>query len=316
MQPGHANPAGARSDAATDDPAAVADADPDSTVADPAVADPDSTAGADASGADAATAPAGADAATAPADVARPPDLIGTNRNTLPAGAAPHGAAPAASRHGLAVVNAWHMPRYVVVDDLLAPDENAWLLDYVLSRQADFGDTAVNHSDGSEAIDPEYRSSKNIWADDLEHFHVSRKMWEIVSDFAADILVEQRPLELQFTGEIVASNDGDWFRAHYDGSNTDTRVITFIYYFHTGPRGFDGGGLRLFANPAGPDHPEMSAAGHLPVVEIEPRNNRLVVFHSRQVHHEVMTVRCPSRRFADSRFTVNGWLITPEGHAS
>ena len=40
---------------------------------------------------------------------------------------------------------------------------------------------------------------------------------------------------------------------------------------------------------------------------IEPRNNSIIFFLSRYMH-EVLPVSCPSQSFADSRFTVNGWV--------
>ena len=42
-------------------------------------------------------------------------------------------------------------------------------------------------------------------------------------------------------------------------------------------------------------------------VELEPLHNSLVIFHSRMTH-EVRPVRCPSRKFADGRFSVNCWF--------
>jgi Rps23 Pro-64 3,4-dihydroxylase Tpa1-like proline 4-hydroxylase len=40
---------------------------------------------------------------------------------------------------------------------------------------------------------------------------------------------------------------------------------------------------------------------------IEPRQNQIVLFPC-SVLHEITPVKCPSRAFADSRFTMNGWL--------
>src|SRR6184192_3632415 len=40
---------------------------------------------------------------------------------------------------------------------------------------------------------------------------------------------------------------------------------------------------------------------------IVPRQNQLVAFPS-CLAHEITLVDCPSRAFADSRFTVNGWF--------
>jgi Rps23 Pro-64 3,4-dihydroxylase Tpa1-like proline 4-hydroxylase len=40
---------------------------------------------------------------------------------------------------------------------------------------------------------------------------------------------------------------------------------------------------------------------------IEPRQNQIVFFPCSTLH-EITPVQCGSRDFADSRFTVNGWL--------
>ncbi|MBE9012911.1 2OG-Fe(II) oxygenase, partial [Pseudanabaenaceae cyanobacterium LEGE 13415] len=41
--------------------------------------------------------------------------------------------------------------------------------------------------------------------------------------------------------------------------------------------------------------------------EIQPINNSIIFFPSHFLH-EVLPVSCPSRQFADSRFTLNGWI--------
>jgi Rps23 Pro-64 3,4-dihydroxylase Tpa1-like proline 4-hydroxylase len=38
-----------------------------------------------------------------------------------------------------------------------------------------------------------------------------------------------------------------------------------------------------------------------------PQQNQIVFFPC-SVLHEITPVECPSRAFADSRFTLNGWL--------
>ena len=40
---------------------------------------------------------------------------------------------------------------------------------------------------------------------------------------------------------------------------------------------------------------------------IVPQQNQIVLFPC-QLMHEITPVKCFSRRFADSRFTLNGWL--------
>jgi SM-20-related protein len=40
---------------------------------------------------------------------------------------------------------------------------------------------------------------------------------------------------------------------------------------------------------------------------VVPEQNQIVFFRS-ELLHEITPVVCPSQAFADSRFTVNGWL--------
>ena len=110
-----------------------------------------------------------------------------------------------------------------------------------------------------------------------------------------------------FEIQLTASNDGDYFKAHADQSPEQSgaadRQITYVYYLHREPRPFAGGGLLLYGGRPEP----FVYANVRSVTSIEPRNNCLVVFGSRR-WHELDMVRCPSGKFADSRFTVNGWL--------
>jgi Rps23 Pro-64 3,4-dihydroxylase Tpa1-like proline 4-hydroxylase len=89
--------------------------------------------------------------------------------------------------------------------------------------------------------------------------------------------------------QIAASNDGDYFRLHMDGGPPDTREISFVYFLHGEPRRFTGG--------------ELCVAGET----VLPEGDTLVFFPSVSPH-EVLPLSVPSRTFADSRFTVNGWI--------
>lgn len=103
--------------------------------------------------------------------------------------------------------------------------------------------------------------------------------------------------------QITASGNGDYFRLHADSDAKSTREVSFVYYFHREPRRFSGGELRLYQSkvvdgkliPA--DHPQT----------LSPRQDMLLLFPSTN-DHEVLPVRVPTGAFADSRFTVNGWI--------
>jgi Rps23 Pro-64 3,4-dihydroxylase Tpa1-like proline 4-hydroxylase len=95
--------------------------------------------------------------------------------------------------------------------------------------------------------------------------------------------------------QLTASGDGDYYRLHDDNTRgcPPTRAITFVYFCHREPRPFDGGELVLH-EPGGP-------------APIAPAQNTVVLFPS-SLPHEILPVRCPSGRFCDSRFTLNGWI--------
>ena len=113
--------------------------------------------------------------------------------------------------------------------------------------------------------------------------------------------------------QLTASNDGDFFKPHADASReraatdkeaaTASREITYVYYLHRMPRPFAGGSLLIYEG--GPGQPAYESGKVAST--IAPHNNCLIAFGSNR-WHEVDMVRCPSGEFADSRFTVNGWL--------
>ncbi|MBD2179218.1 2OG-Fe(II) oxygenase [Pseudanabaena sp. FACHB-1998] len=114
------------------------------------------------------------------------------------------------------------------------------------------------------------------------------------------------PIEAQLT----AHNDGEYFKLHNDNGieAVASRILTFVYYFHQQPKAFTGGELRIydgkFEGEKGGKGGKFVPTGHHVVI---PRNNCIVFFPS-QLMHEVTQVQCPSQKFLDGRFTVNGWI--------
>ncbi len=77
---------------------------------------------------------------------------------------------------------------------------------------------------------------------------------------------------------------------HLDTSSEHTnmpyqRLVTAVYYLNQGWKAGDGGCLRVYCTPNGvpPSTPEP-----YPVVDIEPFSDRLVIFRSEKVEHEVL----------------------------
>ncbi|HXR14925.1 MAG TPA: 2OG-Fe(II) oxygenase [Terriglobales bacterium] len=105
--------------------------------------------------------------------------------------------------------------------------------------------------------------------------------------------------------QVTASNHGDYFHCHSDNGVEEVadREITFVYFFHREPKQFSGGDLRIYDSRRENDN-YIPTANYRTIV---PEQNQLVLFAS-GLSHEITPVECPSGKFADSRFTVNGWF--------
>jgi Rps23 Pro-64 3,4-dihydroxylase Tpa1-like proline 4-hydroxylase len=190
---------------------------------------------------------------------------------------------------------------YLVLDEFLAPQELEELIAYTLQHEADFHNSQVISPSGNPGvIDYDHRRSR-VLMDLGKHQQVILDRIRCVLPSVLDQLgVEEFPIT-RVEAQITASNDGDFFGAHSDDAHQAiaTRRMTFVYFFHREPCPFEGGELLLhdaLVNPRG--------GGYRTIV---PQQNQIVFFPC-SLLHEITPVECPSRAFADSRFTLNGWL--------
>jgi Rps23 Pro-64 3,4-dihydroxylase Tpa1-like proline 4-hydroxylase len=187
----------------------------------------------------------------------------------------------------------------VVLDEFLAPHELDELVAYTLRHEEDFQNSEVISPSGEPGvIDFAHRRSR-VLMDLGKHQGVILERIQCVLPRVLDQLgIEEFPIT-HVEGQITASNDGDFFGVHSDDAQEAiaSRRITFVYFFHREPRPFEGGELRL--------HDSSSDGGGYQT--IVPQQNQIVFFPC-SVSHQITRLACPSRAFADSRFTLNGWL--------
>jgi Rps23 Pro-64 3,4-dihydroxylase Tpa1-like proline 4-hydroxylase len=194
----------------------------------------------------------------------------------------------------------------LVLDEFLAPQELEELVSYTLQHEAEFQSSEVMApSEEPGVIDYDHRRSR-VLMDLGKHQDVILKRIRCVLPRVLDQLgIEEFPVT-RAEAQITASNDGDFFREHSDDAHEliSSRRVTFVYFFHGEPRQFEGGELRLHDSRG-----TRASAGSSPTSyqTIVPQQNQIVFFPC-SVLHEITPVECPSRAFADSRFTLNGWL--------
>ncbi len=189
----------------------------------------------------------------------------------------------------------------VVLDEFLAPQELEELITYTLQHEPEFQTSQVVSPTGdSGMVDYTHRRSRVL----MNAGKHERVILERIRGVLPSVLGRLGMGEFPVTGaevQITASNDGDFFGEHRDNSEDmiASRQLTFVYFFHREPRQFDGGELRLH------DSREGSSTGSYHA--IAPQQNQIVFFPC-SLLHEITPVECRSQAFADSRFTLNGWL--------
>jgi hypothetical protein len=177
------------------------------------------------------------------------------------------------------------------------------LMDHVLSNEKKFTAATLREPHGSGSVVNE-KMRRSVTLDDLGG--LEKTFTERIKQHLHEVLprVGKKPFPVgRIEMQITASNDGDYFRLHKDTDGTDTREVSFVYFFYHEPRRYSGGELRIY--PTREIDGRQEPADHAAL--LSPRQDSIVFFSSLN-DHEVLPVRVPSREFADSRFTVNGWI--------
>nr|WP_290225718.1 2OG-Fe(II) oxygenase [Trichocoleus desertorum] len=184
------------------------------------------------------------------------------------------------------------------LENFLTAEENSQLLRYALEQEAAF----VPTSTATNAI--AYRRSL-VLHDFPEFSQLIKERVQAVLPRVLEQLNIPAFLITQIEAQLTAHGDGNYYKIHNDNGSSDaaTRELTYVYYFCQQPQPFSGGELRIYDSRI--EQSRYIKADSFQTVE--PRNNSIVFFLSRYMH-EVLPTHCPSKAFADSRFTINGWL--------
>jgi hypothetical protein len=195
--------------------------------------------------------------------------------------------------------------RCVVLDEFLAPEELEDLMRFAVAHESDFSASeVVSPSADGGIVNYEHRRSQVLM--DLGHHHdpILTRIHAVLPQVLDKLGMETFSIT-DVEVQITASNDGDFFHFHSDNGSgrVASRHLTFVYFFHREPRQFEGGELRI--HDARLEDGTYVSQGSLHTVV--PQQNQIVFFPC-ELLHEISRVNCASQQFADSRFTLNGWL--------
>jgi Rps23 Pro-64 3,4-dihydroxylase Tpa1-like proline 4-hydroxylase len=195
--------------------------------------------------------------------------------------------------------------RCVVLDEFLAPQELEELIRFTHENASQFqASEVVSPSAERGEVNYDHRRSRVLM--DLSQYEAL--MLARIKTVLPDVLEQLGMPEFDISAvemQITASNDGDFFHFHSDNGEdrVASRHLTFVYFFHREPRQFEGGELRL--HDAHLEHGKYVSDGSYQ--SVTPQQNQIVFFPC-ELLHEITPVECGSQLFADSRFTLNGWL--------
>lgn len=188
--------------------------------------------------------------------------------------------------------------KYVQIDNFLSTEETSRLLNFVLNQEKAFVPTSTSTNDIN------YRRSRALY--DFPEFSelIVERIQKAIPDVLSKLSLPFFPIS-QIEAQLTAHNDGNYYKVHNDNGSTDTatRELTYVYYFYQTPKPFTGGELLIYDSKI----ENGFFVGAETFKTVDPRNNSIVFFLSRCLH-EVLPVQCPSQAFADSRFTINGWV--------
>jgi SM-20-related protein len=193
----------------------------------------------------------------------------------------------------------------VVLDEFLAPQEVEELTRFTLEHEADFQTSeVVSPTEEHGIVNYEHRRSRVLMELEKHQDIILNRIKAALPQVLDKLGMEEFAIE-DVEAQVTASNDGDYFHFHSDNGSEKVRArhLTFVYFFHREPKQFDGGELRIH-DARLEDGAYASEGSYQTIV---PQQNQIVFFPC-ELMHEITAVKCQSQLFADSRFTLNGWL--------
>lgn len=210
----------------------------------------------------------------------------------------------------------WPLPPIVQERGFLSPEEHQGLLDWVLTNETSFKPATIvtQDSNSSDEVRENFRVALTTRELGPNAEFLERKMRALAPALAASAgcaLPETPSIEL----ELAAHGDGAYYKTHLDipvgtgrvstgARKGEDRLLSAVYYFHSEPKAFSGGALRIYRFNIGPGQMSDDPGDFR---DIEPLQNSLVAFPS-WAPHEVRPIHCPSGDFRDYRFALNCWF--------
>jgi SM-20-related protein len=182
----------------------------------------------------------------------------------------------------------------------------ARLLNFAIASEALFASTTVGKDEGR--VDERTRRSLKQAVSQEHVALIEQAVGDALPRVLNELGIRSFPVA-SYEIELVGHGDGGFYHRHIDTftggnrSRSGDRVISCVYYFHSQPKQFSGGELRLYPLPT-------RIAPVPEPIDVAPEHDKLVAFSS-WIPHEVMPTICPTKQFEHYRFSINCWVYQP-----
>ena len=189
---------------------------------------------------------------------------------------------------------------YMHIHDVFSQELNTEILAYAIKEKENFKPSVV-YSKGVQRVS-DSRISQTLMDCGPYRKIIQENISKLIPAMVENLKISKFEIG-EIEVQLAAHGDGALFATHIDTAvheKTDNpRIISAVYYFHSIPKKFKGGDLRLHTIPIGEEDVDPK--------DISPDNNSLLAFPSFSPH-EVLPVIAPGVEFEDWRFAVNCWI--------
>ena len=195
------------------------------------------------------------------------------------------------------------MAEVLTLRSFIGDEFAALLLNFAITTEASFVSTRVGTDEGK--VDERIRQSRKLIVSEDYVALIKRAVGNALPRILNELGIRTFPVA-SYEIELISHGDGGFYHRHIDTftggdrSRSGDRVVSCVYYFHSQPKRFSGGELRLYPLPT-------RVAPVPEPIDVAPEHDTLVAFSS-WMPHEVMPTVCPTKQFKDYRFSVNCWV--------
>ena len=196
--------------------------------------------------------------------------------------------------------------RYVRMENFLSSEEHQRVLAFALAGEDGFGDSGVIDEHGRDQKDYGFRKSRTLSGSPLDAIWplFDSRLRGTLAYVRKELGVRWFPLG-EVERQLTAHSGGGFFAPHVDTGHclTVSRRISCVYYFHSSPRRFTGGELKLYDSWV----TDGGSTAAPTCTTLTPIDNSIVFFPSDEFH-EVCPVHLQTEAFRDSRFAITIWF--------